>query len=228
MEPGLIEDANFSPPWYDLMVKMATIGPLFRCFPWLNKSVDFCFPRLVRFTVFRIFFPLCFPICIYLAHKAYINLHHQAFATLTGIGDGEHVSQGWFKYDARQYRPFIHRKNQERIGIFGKDRWDSTMDLGFPPSAFERYHTGIGKVIRPPPGRIHDILVGRHVSWGAYPILCCLLRSFESVDRKATTSWVRGCLSFVSYWRWETNAYLGRVGETAILTRLHQRSVKVS
>lgn len=37
VRPGLIEEANFSPSWYELMVKTTTIAPLFRCFPWLNK-----------------------------------------------------------------------------------------------------------------------------------------------------------------------------------------------
>ena len=37
MQPGLVEDAAFSPAWYELMVKTTTIAPLFRCFTWLNK-----------------------------------------------------------------------------------------------------------------------------------------------------------------------------------------------
>ncbi|KAI1419592.1 cytochrome P450 [Xylaria sp. FL1777] len=40
MQPGLIEDAGFSPSWYDLMIKTTTIAPLFRCFTWLNKLLQ--------------------------------------------------------------------------------------------------------------------------------------------------------------------------------------------
>ncbi|KAI0835727.1 cytochrome P450 [Hypoxylon sp. FL0890] len=40
MQPGLIEEANFSPSWYELMVKTTTIAPLFRCFTWLNKLMQ--------------------------------------------------------------------------------------------------------------------------------------------------------------------------------------------
>ncbi|OTA98482.1 hypothetical protein M426DRAFT_258664 [Hypoxylon sp. CI-4A] len=39
LQPGLIEEANFSPSWYELMVKTTTVAPLFRCFPWLNKLI---------------------------------------------------------------------------------------------------------------------------------------------------------------------------------------------
>ncbi|KAK8080610.1 hypothetical protein PG997_008428 [Apiospora hydei] len=40
MQPNLIEEANFSPSWYELMVKTTTIAPLFRCFTWLNRCVS--------------------------------------------------------------------------------------------------------------------------------------------------------------------------------------------
>ncbi|OTA61601.1 cytochrome P450 [Hypoxylon sp. EC38] len=43
MQPGLIDEPNFSPSWYELMVKTTTIAPLFRCFPWLNKVMR-CLP----------------------------------------------------------------------------------------------------------------------------------------------------------------------------------------
>ncbi|KAI1128167.1 cytochrome P450 [Nemania abortiva] len=40
MEPGLIQDPEFSPSWYNLMVTTTTIAPLFRCFTWLNKLLQ--------------------------------------------------------------------------------------------------------------------------------------------------------------------------------------------
>ncbi|KAI0169618.1 cytochrome P450 [Hypoxylon sp. FL1284] len=40
MQPGLVEDATFSPSWYELMIKTTTIAPLFRCFPWLNRLLQ--------------------------------------------------------------------------------------------------------------------------------------------------------------------------------------------
>ncbi|KAK7956146.1 cytochrome P450 family protein [Apiospora aurea] len=40
MQPNLIEEPNFSPSWYELMVKTTTIAPLFRCFTWLNRIIQ--------------------------------------------------------------------------------------------------------------------------------------------------------------------------------------------
>ncbi|KAK8052037.1 hypothetical protein PG993_003422 [Apiospora rasikravindrae] len=40
MQPNLVEDADFSPSWYELMLKTTTIAPLFRCFTWLNRLIQ--------------------------------------------------------------------------------------------------------------------------------------------------------------------------------------------
>jgi hypothetical protein len=37
MHPDLVDEPNFTPSWYELMVKTTTIAPLFRCFTWMNK-----------------------------------------------------------------------------------------------------------------------------------------------------------------------------------------------
>ncbi|KAI9368159.1 cytochrome P450 [Aspergillus egyptiacus] len=44
--PGLVDDANFSPEWHDLMTKTVLVAPLFRCSSWLNRLIQ-CLPSSV-------------------------------------------------------------------------------------------------------------------------------------------------------------------------------------
>ncbi|KAI8627729.1 cytochrome P450 [Xylariaceae sp. FL1651] len=40
MQPGLLQESDFSPAWHELMVKTTTIAPLFRCFTWINNLIQ--------------------------------------------------------------------------------------------------------------------------------------------------------------------------------------------